>query len=165
MTSVALLLLFRLFFALSILSEYILSRLSFWSFPIWFPHHLMHVRLRIPISCHYSPRSALRLPFLDGFSPSRVVIPVDSFSVKSFDTAHFFAIAFADLYSKQSNTVTLAVFFITQTVEISSHRLFYSKNSSYRTHIKARYAHPRDDSKRLSELRPTKKMRIVHSAK
>lgn len=43
-------------FALSIPSEYILSCLSFWSFPsLSILRHLMHVRLRIPISCPCSP--------------------------------------------------------------------------------------------------------------
>jgi hypothetical protein len=66
----------------------------------------MHVPLRIPISCHCYPRSALRLPFLGGFSSSRVVIPVDSLFLRP--VISYSALAFSELY-KQSSSVTLAI--------------------------------------------------------
>jgi hypothetical protein len=163
MTSVTLLLLFRLFLPC------LFSRSTF---PHVFPfgHSLFgspssHARAS-PDSHLLSlfPRSALRMSFLDVFSSSLVVIPVDSFFPQSFYTALFLSLL-SRTTIQQSSSVTLGSHDTTQLVDMSSHWLLNSRNdSSYKTHMKARYAHPRDDTEALG-IKVSKTMRIVHSAK
>ena len=148
MTSAALLLLYRLFLPCLFPRS---------TFPHVFPfgHSLFgspssHARAS-PDSHLLSliPRSALRMPFLDDFSSSLVVIPVDSFFPQSSYTALFLPLLFRTTI-QQSSSVTLGSHDTTQLVDMSrsSHWLLISRNdSSYSSHMKARCAHPRDDSK------------------
>lgn len=123
MTSVALLSLFRLF------STCLFSRSTFsHAFPSGHSFHSLFGSLssdaRASPDSHLSslfPRNALRMPFLDGFSSCRVVIPVHC----GLFLQHIHCHCFSETI-QQSSFVTLAILDIPQLVDMSSNWLFDS---------------------------------------